>query len=76
MSQVFTGRVPFPDVTRVTGVYSMLKGRRPGRPDHPELSDRVWKAIKGCWKGNPTKRKTMAEVVAILEAEVNAQRSQ
>ena len=50
----------------------MLNGRRPGRPDHPELSDRVWKMIKGCWKGNPAKRKTITEVVTILEAEATA----
>jgi len=53
----------------------MLKGSRPGRPDHPELSDSVWKVIKGCWKGNPAQRKTMAEVVAVLEAEVGAHKS-
>ena len=69
--QVFAGRAPFPGRTRVAGVYSMLKGRRPGRPDHPELSDRVWKTIQGCWKGDPTQRKTIAEVVAVLGAELN-----
>ena len=63
-------------MSKVTGVYSMLKGRRPRRPDHSELSDRVWKVIKGCWKANPTQRKTIAEVVAVLEAEVNAHKSQ
>ena len=50
----------------------MLKGHRPDRPDHPELSDRMWKVIKGCWKSNPTQRKTMAEIVTVLEAEVSA----
>ena len=49
----------------------MLMGRRPGRPDHPELSDRVWKVIKGCWKDSPAQRKTMARVVTVLEAEVS-----
>jgi len=49
----------------------MVKGRRPGRPDHPELSNRSWKLIKGCWKGDPARRKTIAEVVSILEAELN-----
>ena len=49
----------------------MLNGRRPGRPGHPELSDRVWKVIKGCWKDSPAKRKTMARVVTVLEAEVS-----
>ena len=27
--------------------------------------------IKTCWKGDPTHRKTMSEVVAILEAEMS-----
>jgi len=49
----------------------MLKGRRPGRPGHPELSNRVWKVIRGCWKDSPTKRKTMAQIVLVLEAEVS-----
>lgn len=49
----------------------MLNGRRPARPDHPELSARVWRLIQDGWKSNPAKRKTMAEVVAVLEAEVN-----
>lgn len=49
----------------------MSKGRRPVRPDHHELSDRVWEMIQGCWKGDPAKRKTATEVVTILEAEAN-----
>lgn len=53
----------------------MLKGRRPARPDHSELSDCVWEMIKGCWKGDPTRRKSMSEVVAILEAEVKTRGS-
>jgi len=74
-SQVFAGRIPFSNENRVAGVYSMLKGRRPARPDHPQLSDRVWKVIKGCWKGNPARRMAIAEVVTILDAEVNAHKS-
>ena len=49
----------------------MLKGRQLDRPDHPELSDRLWKLIKGCWKSSSAQRKTIAEVVAVLEAELN-----
>ena len=49
----------------------MMNGHRPARPHHPELSNGVWKVIKGCWKGDPVRRKTMAEVVTILEAEAN-----
>jgi hypothetical protein len=52
----------------------MFKGRRPGRPVHPELTDSVWKMIRKCWNGDPFQRHTMAEVVAVLEAEVNARK--
>ena len=48
----------------------MLKGRRPARPDHPELSDRLWKMIKKCWDVDPARRKAITEIVAALEAEV------
>ena len=58
----------------VAGVYPMLEGRRPARPDYPQLSDWVWEVIEGCWEGNPAQRITIAEVVTILEAEVNALR--
>ena len=74
-SQVFAGRVPFSTENLVAGVYSMLKGRRPARPDNPQLSDRVWKVIKGCWKSNPAQRMTIAEVVTILSTEVNTRKS-
>jgi len=47
----------------------MLSGRIPYRPDHRELSNRLWKTMKGCWKADPAQRKTMSEVVAIIEAE-------
>ena len=63
-------------MSRVAGVYSMLRGHRPGRPAHPELSDRVWKVIKGYWKSNPSRRKTMTEVVNVLEAELNTHEPQ
>lgn len=51
----------------------MVNGRGPTRPKHPELSDRVWKAIEGCWRVDPVKRKKITKVVATFEAEVNAQ---
>jgi len=54
----------------------MVNGRRPPRPDHPGLSDRVWEMIEGSWVVNPTQRMTITEVVSILDAEVNPHRSQ
>ena len=52
----------------------MSVGRRPARPTHPELSDRVWKLIKGCWVADAAGRITITEVVEILEEEVNARK--
>ena len=74
-SQVFAGRVPFSNENRVAGVCLVLKGRRSARPDHPRLPDRACKVIKGCWKGNPAQRMTIAEVVTIPDAEVSARKS-
>ena len=74
--QVFAGQVPFPDKSKVAGVCWVVEGRRLGRPDHAELSDRMWKMIKGCWKDNPAQRKMMAEVVTVLEPEVGTHQSQ
>jgi len=50
----------------------MLGGRRPPRPDHPGLSNCVWKMIKGCWECDPARRGTVAAAVIILDAEINA----
>ena len=68
---MFAGRAPFPEEGVVGGVHSMLNGRRPARPPHPEMSNRLWEAIKRSWKADPAKRKTIIEVIAVLEAEVN-----
>ena len=49
----------------------MLSGRRPPRPGHLELSDGVWRIIEGCWVSVPSQRRTIAEVVVVLDAEIN-----
>jgi hypothetical protein len=53
------------DKGAVTGVYSMPRGRWPDRPNHPELSDPMWKVMNGCGKSDPTHRNTMAEVAVM-----------
>jgi len=69
--QIFTGQVPFSDEGWIAGVHSMLSGRRPPRPNHPELSDHVWGVIRGCWECVPSQRRRIAEVVAALDADLN-----
>lgn len=66
--QVFAGQVPFFDEGIVAGVHAMTIGRRPARPTHPQLSDRIWKLIEGSWRVDAAQRMTMAEAIAILEA--------
>ena len=46
----------------------MWKGAQLPRPDHPEISDRVWEMMKKCWGRVPSERITIMEVVRILEA--------
>ena len=59
----------------MAAVISMLKGRRPTRPDHPELSDRLWETMESCWDVDPARRKTITAVVAAYEAEMTARQS-
>lgn len=68
--QVFAGKFPFSDKPKIAGVVSMWNGHRPDRPHHPELSDRLWRTIEGCWKINPAQRVTIAQVVGVFETEV------
>ena len=73
--QTFAGQVPFSDKRTVAAVVSMWNGRRPARPNHPEVSNRLWRTIQRCWKVVPGQRMTIVEVVAVLEEEVTAHQS-
>lgn len=65
---MFAGKDPIFQEGKLAGAHAKLYGRRSSRPDHPELSDRVWKeVVKGCLKKDPAQRKTIAEAVVTLE---------
>ena len=49
----------------------VFKNDRPLRPDHREVSDRVWDMIQGCWDRDPSQRMTIADVSSILEVEAH-----
>lgn len=57
-------------MTETAAAHSMLKGARPPRPDHHEVSDRVWGMIERCWESVPSRRVPAREVVELLEAEL------
>ncbi|KAF9646916.1 kinase-like protein [Thelephora ganbajun] len=68
--EVFAGRAPPFGEGGVAGILPKLGGRPPpGRPNHPELSDRLWGMIKGCLESTPSQRKTSTEIVVALDAE-------
>ena len=73
--QVFSEQVPFSSKSEVAAAVLMWKGQRPAKPDNLEISDPVWGVIRECWKPDPARRTSIAEVVAILEEEVSSQRS-
>jgi hypothetical protein len=68
--QVLTGRPPFFEMTEVAATYSMVNGARPSRPNHHEISDRIWRTVERCWHTVPSRRMSIEEVVGLLEAEL------
>ena len=72
--EVFSGEVPFPDMTNGTVVVQIAGGKRPAKPPAAEqlgLTTEMWKFVEKCWLANPSKRPTMDEVVRTWEGFVN-----
>ena len=64
--EVFTGKVPFPDMTNGSVIIQVVNGKRPVKPPAAEqlgLTTEMWKFIEKCWSADPSKRPTMDEVV-------------
>ena len=59
----------FSDSIDLVAAHTMWKGARPQRPDHPEVSDRVWEMMERCWEGVPSRRTAIRDVVRTLEVE-------
>ncbi|KAJ7588095.1 kinase-like domain-containing protein [Mycena floridula] len=67
--QVFTGRVPFYNVSNEPAVIlNIVRGVRPTRPELPELNDDIWSLIQDCWKMDPNDRPTAGQMVKRLSA--------
>ena len=60
----------FHEMIEVAATHSMLKGRRPSRPDCDEVSSLVWQMIQSCWDPAAQRRMTIGEAVVVLEAEL------
>ena len=72
--EVFSGKVPFPDMTNGAVVVRIVNGKRPAKPPAAEqlgLTAEMWKFVERCWSANPSERPTMDEVVRTWEGFVS-----
>lgn len=64
--KAFTGMVPFNDRTSPAAITAIIRGKRPPRPTHPSLTDRLWELVNQCWHQDQDNRPRMLEVLLAL----------
>jgi len=66
--EIFAGHVPFVHITRDTAViFKVTKGERPTRPSAElGLMDHIWSLMQDCWKGVPTERPSVDQIIERL----------
>lgn len=70
--EIFTGKVPFPDLNDAAVITAVLvKNKCPERPPQPAkqrgLNDIVWNMMYSCWRRQPTHRPDITTVVGIIK---------
>jgi hypothetical protein len=64
---VFSGEVPFKhEKSDYSVVLRIVKGERPSRPAHTELSDAVWRLLERSWDANIQQRPVIMEYFKVL----------
>ena len=59
LCKVFTGKLPFPDVSDINVQLMVMKGKRPPKPADASklgLSSATWKLVEKCWNKKRDKR--------------------
>jgi hypothetical protein len=51
-NQAFTGATPFSDKSAHEALLVTIRGERPPRPIHPDLTEDLWTFIQRCWDQN------------------------
>ncbi|KAF9779315.1 CNH domain-containing protein [Thelephora terrestris] len=64
--EVFTGKCPFSEFSGPVTISKIIDGERPGRPQVPGVTDKVWGMTLGCLHQEPGVRPAMTEVVETL----------
>ncbi|KZV78311.1 kinase-like protein [Exidia glandulosa HHB12029] len=65
--ELFSGHVPFPDVSGIDAGGLIRRNERPPRPDTPLLADEVWGLIRQCWRRAAPARPSMEELSRRLQ---------
>ncbi|KAF9789481.1 kinase-like protein [Thelephora terrestris] len=66
MIEVFTGAVPFNRSPSAAAMVMIMKGERPPRPTHQELTNDLWKIIQQCWNQDPHLRPEVSKILSVL----------
>jgi len=64
--QVFTGMVPFSELSSPMAMYAIMQGERPPRPTHPTFTENLWVLMQRCWGRDPHLRPEVSEVLQVL----------
>ena len=67
--KAFTGKRPFSGLATPAIISKLISGERPARPQEGQklgLTDSMWDMTVRCWRGDPTQRPAMAEVIELL----------
>jgi len=62
-TKVFTGAAPFSTRPSIAATLAVMRGERPPRPNHPDLTDALWGLMQRCWAQGPHLRPKMAQVL-------------
>ena len=64
--KVFTAAVPFSDKPPRAAMLAIVGGKRPPRPIHPTLTDRLWGLTRRCWDQEPRRRPQVLQILCGL----------
>lgn len=64
--QVFTGAVPFSNLSSFMAMLAVTRDKRPPRPTHPTFTENLWKLMQRCWDPDPKLRPEAPEVLQTL----------
>ena len=66
LTKAFTGAVPFNHQSSIAAISNIMKGKRPPRPVHLDLTTELWELMQRCWDQEPRSRPEMSEVLRVL----------